>query len=75
MLLIMHPNIDEKSEAFQQTWTYLTTLPNIRVQKHIVEGKAQRLMEIYLIGNTAKIDKEIIEILPGVERVVRISEE
>ncbi len=75
MLLIMHPDIDENGDAFKQTWAFLTGLPDIRVQKHVVEGKAQRLMEIYLIGNTAKIDKEIIEILPGVERVVRISEE
>ena len=75
MLLIMHPNIDENSDAFKQTWAFLAGLPNIRVQKHVVEGKAQRLMEIYLIGNTAKIDKEIIEILPGVERVIRISDE
>ncbi|MDC4203722.1 MAG: hypothetical protein MPW17_19695 [Candidatus Manganitrophus sp.] len=75
MLLILHPHIDENSAAFQQTWAYLATLPNIRVQKHIVQGKAQRLTEIYLIGDTAKIDRELIEALPAVERVVRISEE
>lgn len=75
MLLIMQPDIDETSDAFRQTWEFLTSLPEIRVQKHIVQGKEQRLMEIYLIGHTARIDKGIIEILPGVERVVRISDE
>ncbi len=46
MLLIMHPDIDENGDAFKQTWTFLTGLPNIRVQKHVVEGKGQRLMEM-----------------------------
>ncbi|MEE8634788.1 MAG: hypothetical protein V3T12_02130, partial [Acidiferrobacterales bacterium] len=32
-------------------------------------------IEVYLIGNTAALDKGEIEALPGVERVVRISEE
>src|SRR5579884_1374840 len=75
MVLIMHPEIDEKSAAFQETWTYLNHLPNIRVQKHIVQGKTQRLTEIYLIGDTSKLDRDVIAALPGVERVVRISEE
>ena len=75
MLLILHPHIDENSEAFQQTWAYLAALPNIRVQKHIVQGKAQRLTEIYLIGDTASLSLDYMKSLPCVERVVRVSEE
>ncbi|MBI3804574.1 MAG: 3-deoxy-7-phosphoheptulonate synthase [Nitrospirae bacterium] len=75
MLLILHPSFDENNEAFQQTWAYLNSLPGIRIQKHIVQGKEQRLTEIYLIGDTSKLDREVIETLPAVERVVRISEE
>ncbi|TAK08021.1 MAG: 3-deoxy-7-phosphoheptulonate synthase, partial [Candidatus Manganitrophaceae bacterium] len=75
MVLILQPDVEEKSAAFQETWAYLASLPNIRIQKHIVQGNAQRLTEIYLIGDTSKLDREVIAALPGVERVVRISEE
>jgi 3-deoxy-7-phosphoheptulonate synthase len=75
MLVILKPNVDEATPQFKKTWDHLSNLPNIRVQKHIVEGKQQRLTEIYLIGDTAKVDRQAIESLPAVERVVRISEE
>ena len=75
MLLILHPNIDEGSSAFQTTWTYLENLPRIRVQKHEVQGRQQKLTEIYLIGDTQRLSLETIAALPAVERVVRISEE
>jgi 3-deoxy-7-phosphoheptulonate synthase len=75
MLLILHPNIDETSSAFLATWAYLENLPRIRIQKHEVQGRQQKLTEIYLIGDTKKLSLEAIASLPAVERVVRISEE
>ena len=38
-------------------------------------GTQQTLTEIYLIGDTASLSVEDMESLPGVERVVRVSEE
>ena len=73
MLVILHPNTDESAEEFKRTWKHLQGLTEIRLQKHQVQGKGQRLTEIYLIGNTAKVDREEIESLPSVERVIRIS--
>jgi len=73
MLVILHPNTNESAEEFKRTWKHLQGLPEIRLQKHQVQGKGQRLTEIYLIGNTAKVDREEIESLPSVERVIRIS--
>ncbi|NUO80304.1 3-deoxy-7-phosphoheptulonate synthase [candidate division KSB1 bacterium] len=75
MLVILHPNIDENSAAFQTTWTHLENLPRIRIQKHEVQGRQQKLTEIYLIGDTKRLSLEAIAALPAVERVVRISEE
>ncbi|KAA3616246.1 MAG: 3-deoxy-7-phosphoheptulonate synthase [Calditrichaeota bacterium] len=75
MLVILHPNMDESSEEFRRTWDYLEALTEIRTQKHIVEGNQQQLTEIYLIGNTQKINRTDIESLPAVERVIRISED
>jgi 3-deoxy-7-phosphoheptulonate synthase len=75
MLVILHPNIDESSSSFQATWTYLKNLPQIRLQKHEVQGRQQKLTEIYLIGDTKRLSLDTIAALPGVERAVRISEE
>ncbi|MGH7495529.1 MAG: 3-deoxy-7-phosphoheptulonate synthase [bacterium] len=75
MLIILHANIDETSSAFQVTWNYLENLPRIRIQKHEVQGRQQKLTEIYLIGDTKRLSLETIAALPAVERVVRISEE
>ena len=75
MLVILHPNIDESSESFQTTLSYLNNLPQIRIQKHEVQGRQQKLTEIYLIGDTKKLSLETIAALPAVERVIRISEE
>ena len=75
MLVILHPNTDEGSEAFIQTWNYLKNLPDIEVRRHLVQGRMQTLTELYLIGNTIALRKEDILSLPAVERVIRISEE
>ena len=75
MLVILHPNTDETTEAFLQTWNYLTTLPDIEVRRHLVQGRIQTLTEIYLLGNTKALRKEDILSLPAVERVIRISED
>ena len=74
MLVILRPNTDESSRAFKRTWKYLNNLPEIQIKKHIVSGEQQKLTEIYLIGDTAKIDRRQIEALPAVERVIKISE-
>ena len=61
MLVILNPNTDETTEDFKLTWQYLLGLPDIRLQKHKVQGRGQKLTEIYLIGNTAKVNQEEIE--------------
>ena len=75
MLVILHPNTDEGSEEFIQTWNYLKNLPDIEVRRHLVQGRLQTLTELYLIGNTLALRKEDILALPAVDRVIRISEE
>ncbi len=75
MLIILSPDIDEQGEAYRTTWNYLHQLPGISVRKHLVKGKQQVLTELYLLGNTKPLDSADIAALPGVERVIRISEE
>jgi 3-deoxy-7-phosphoheptulonate synthase len=75
MLVILHPDTDSGSEAYQQTWAQLQQLPGIEAKIHVVQGQQQKLTEIYLVGDTHAIEKETIESLPAVERVIRISAE
>ena len=74
MIVFLHPDVKEDSEEFRETWKFLTSIADIHVQKHVVQGEKQQLSEIYLIGDTSKIDIETIQTLPGVERVLRVSE-
>ncbi|MEM6647460.1 MAG: 3-deoxy-7-phosphoheptulonate synthase [Bacteroidota bacterium] len=75
MLVILYPDIDDQSPAFKETWAHLTNLENVTVRKHHVFGELQTLTEVYLLGDTHRVDKRSIEALPAVERVIRISEE
>lgn len=75
MIVILHPNTDEESNAYRETISFLQQLPDISFKQHVVEGSEQKLTEIYLIGDTHKIDKDSLESLDAVDRVIRISEE
>ncbi len=75
MIVILKPNIDKSSAEYLTLMDSLANLPNIQIREHEETGAQQVLTELYLIGNTAVLSKEDIQTLPGVERVVRISEE
>jgi 3-deoxy-7-phosphoheptulonate synthase len=74
MLVILRPNTDENSSEFKKTWDHLKNLPDIRLKTHIVRGEQQKLTEIYLIGDTSRLDRRQIAALPAVERVIKISQ-
>ena len=74
MIVILKPNIDINSSEYQDLFRHLTNLPNIEVHVHEVEGKQQTLTEIYLVGETAEIPLDSIQEIPGVDRVIRVSE-
>ncbi len=75
MIVILNPNIDETGNAYRAAMAYLNNLPGIAVRQHVIQGAEQKLTEIYLLGDTHKLDQEPIEALDAVERVIRISEE
>ncbi len=75
MILILTPNIEPESSSYQQLIAHLSRLQNIQLRVHREQGSEQSLTEIYLIGDTSAIPVEDMKSLPGVERVVRISEE
>jgi 3-deoxy-7-phosphoheptulonate synthase len=75
MILILTPDINPEGEVYRQLMAHLNRLPNIESRVHRVQGAQQTLTEVYLIGNTATVSLDEMKSLPGVERVVRVSEE
>lgn len=75
MIIILKPNIDKQGVDYKSIMDYLVNLSGIQVRLHEEAGAQQVLTELYLIGDTAPLSKEEIQTLPGVERVVRVSEE
>jgi 3-deoxy-7-phosphoheptulonate synthase len=75
MILILKPYIDDETREFRRIESHLKNLPNIEMRVHQVQGAEQVLTEIYLIGNTAALSLEEMKSFPGVDHVVRVSEE
>ncbi len=75
MILILTPNIDPESNEYRQLMEHLSSLPNIQTRLHREVGTQQTLTEVYLVGDTTQLSVEDMQSLPGVERVVRVSEE
>ncbi|MCK5717322.1 MAG: hypothetical protein KAH77_07515 [Thiomargarita sp.] len=74
MIIILEPQIQKSNEEYRHIMAYLENLPNIQHRVHEVKGDQQNLTEIYLLGKTVSLSKEDIEAIPGVERVVRVSQ-
>ncbi len=75
MLIILHADTDPQSPDYASLLKFLESLPEVEYRIHEVQGAEQKLTEIYLIGNTAALDKEQIEAFEVVDRVIRISDE
>lgn len=74
MLIIFNPEISAESGEVKKLLAHIQQHPGVSAQVHSVNGAIQSLTEVYLIGKTDTVSKDILEHLPGVERVVRISE-
>ena len=74
MIVILHPDTTPESAAYKAALAYLEHLDGISLRQHEVRGEAQILTEIYLIGDTQRLDQAEIESLDAVERVIRVSE-
>jgi 3-deoxy-7-phosphoheptulonate synthase len=75
MILILKPNIEAQGTEYEQLISHLSRLQNIELRIHRERGVEQTLTEIYLIGNTGALRVEDMGSLPGVDHVVRVSEE
>jgi 3-deoxy-7-phosphoheptulonate synthase len=75
MILVLEPNTIPESRDYQGLISQLERLPNITYRVHREVGTEVTLTEIYLIGNTAPLTVEQMQVLPCVAKVVRVSEQ
>lgn len=75
MIVILQPNINKTGQDYGNIMAYLANQPRIQVRIHEETGAQQVLTELYLIGDTKTLVAEDIKSFPGVERVVRVSQE
>jgi 3-deoxy-7-phosphoheptulonate synthase len=74
MILILEPNSRPESTDFKVLTGQLDRLPGIQYRIHREVGAEVTLTEIYLIGSTGALTVEQMQVLPCVEKVVRVSE-
>src|SRR5438105_5894503 len=74
MILILEPNARPESTEYKVLTSHLDRLPGISYRVHREVGAEVTLTEIYLIGNTAALTLEQMQVLPCVEKAVRVSE-
>jgi len=73
MIIILKPDIDAASHSCQAILELLAEKTNIRTQLHHVIGAQQVLTEIFVVGDTSKLDIDEISALEDVDKVVRVS--
>ena len=74
MILVLEPNVSQESADYRMLTGQLQRLPNVSFRVHREVGSEVTLTEIYLIGNTAALTVEQMQVLPCVAKVVRVSE-
>lgn len=73
MIIVLKPSVDQTSPEYQYTWRALNNIPQVDVKINVTQGHHETITEIYLLGDTTHVSKENIEALPGVARVIRIT--
>jgi 3-deoxy-7-phosphoheptulonate synthase len=74
MILILEPNANPEGTDYKILTSQLDRLTGVRYRVHREVGAEVTLTEIYLIGNTGALTMEQMQVLPCVEKVVRVSE-
>ena len=74
MIVLVDSSLAEDSEERRLTLESLTNLPGIEVRVHTIRGARQTLTEIYLIGDTARIE-DVVTKVKAAARDAGLSEE
>ena len=74
MIIVCEPEVTEGSPEVAQVLRAVDAYEGVRARAHTVQGAVRALIEIHVIGNTAGIPTESFEVLPGVQKVIRVSD-
>jgi 3-deoxy-7-phosphoheptulonate synthase len=74
MILILKPEVSETSPEIQTILNAISTYGGVTARLHVERGQSRSLIEVHLIGNTAAVPTEQMELLPGVQQAVRVSD-
>ncbi len=73
MIIILKPDLEDKEKTLGTIRGYLEQFPGIKVRLVELQGETREVTEVHLIGPTQPVREDVIEHVPGVERVVRVS--
>ncbi|MEO6952346.1 MAG: 3-deoxy-7-phosphoheptulonate synthase [Polyangia bacterium] len=74
MIILLKAEVGPDSDDAARVVRVAAQYPDLRTEVHSYKGAARALTEVHLIGKTAAVPVDAFEGLPGVERVIRVSE-
>ena len=74
MILILKPEVSEGSPELEAILNAIKLYDGVTARLHVGRGQSRSLIEVHLIGNTAAVPKENMELLAGVQQAVRVSD-
>jgi 3-deoxy-7-phosphoheptulonate synthase len=74
MIIILKPEVREDGAEVSGLLSAIAQYPGVSTRVHAERGQTRSVVEIHLIGSTAAVPKEPLEVLPGVQQVVRVSD-
>lgn len=73
MIIILQHDIDPNGPEVAQLLSYIKQFPDVKTRLSGIRGTSRVVSEIYLIGPTHNIPQDVIQSMPGVEKVIRVS--
>ncbi len=73
MIVILKPDLKDKEKTLEGIHRYLDQFPDIKVRLVELQGETREVTEVHLIGPTHHVRQDVLEHIPGVERVVKVS--
>ncbi len=73
MIVILKPGLEDKEKTLEGINRYLEQFPDVKVRLVELQGETREVTEVHLIGPTHHVRQDVLEHLPGVERVVKVS--
>ncbi len=73
MIIILQHDIDPNGPEVSQILSYIAQFPEVKTRLSGIRGASRVVSEIYLIGPTHNIPQDVIQSMPGVEKVIRVS--